>query len=111
MSASSRQCFIRGNGRDFIGVEMPPAIINSVQRRATESFDGTASPAPEVGDDAMYVEDISQPRVIFSMGSILIDVQAEYTKTPDRNTMVTLASRVRDILAEANSISCCRASP
>ena len=64
---------------------------------------GTASPAPEVGDDAMYVETISQPHVIFSTWPILIDVFAEnYENTPDKNTMISLATRVQEILIEAN---------
>lgn len=102
MSATSRKCSIRGKGGDYIGVEIPPAMISSIERHATESFGGTASPAPELGDDAMYVDNISKPRVIFSMGPILIDVHADYTITPDRKTMVALGTRVRDILGEAN---------
>lgn len=103
MSARSKNCVIRGKDGGFIGVEIPPAFVKSVELHATESYDGTASQAPAVSDDAVFVETISQPHLIFSMGPILIDVNAEYyADKPDRDTMVELAMRVRDILLEAN---------
>lgn len=103
MSASSRQCFVRGKDGGFIGIEILPAIVSSIEAYADESFDATATEAPEIGPDAMYVEHVSQPRMIFSMGSLLIDVYAEYyAKTPDRDTMVALAARVRDFLPDEN---------
>lgn len=103
MSASSRECVVRGADGSFIGVSMPPAFIKSVEQHATQSYDGTASPAPEVGNDAMFVDRISQPHLIFTVGPTMIDVYAEHDATPPkRATMVTLATRVRDILVDAN---------
>ena len=87
----------------YVNVNLVPAFIKSTEQHANKSFEGTASPVPEVGDDAMYVETISQPHVIFSTGPILIDVFAEnYESPPDKNTMISLATRVQEILIEAN---------
>lgn len=103
MSARSSKCAIRGKGGDFLAVDMVPAMIKSIEQHATQSFEGSASPVPELGDDAMYVQHTSQPRVIFRMDSILIDVHVEnYEKTPDRTTMVSLATRVKEILTNFN---------
>ena len=67
-----------------------------------QSVDAPASPAPELGPDAMFVAGKLQPHVVFAMGPVVIDVDAENIETPSRETMITLATRVRDILAAAN---------
>jgi len=67
-----------------------------------KGFDAAASPAPELGPEAMFVDGKLQPHVVFAMGPLVIDVDAENLQTPSRETMIRLATRVRDILAEAN---------
>lgn len=60
LSAGGMKCAVRGKGGDFIGIEVLPAMINS------------------------------------------IEPYAECTDTPSRETMITLATRVREVLIEAN---------
>lgn len=101
MSPTSRKCFIRGSGGDFIGVESLPALVKSIEAYA-ESFDGSSSAVPNLGSDAVFIDDVSQPHVAFRMGSRIINVSAEYIEKPDQDTMVTLATRVHEILEIVN---------
>lgn len=101
LSAGGSKCAIRGKGGDFIGVAMLPAMVNSIEQYV-EAFDAPASPVPELGDDAMYGGSVSQPHVVFRMDPLIIAVNAENVETPSRETMITLATRVREILTGAN---------
>jgi hypothetical protein len=51
----------------------------------------------------VFIEGQIQPHVVFSMGSLIIDVDAENIDKPSRETMIELATRVREILTAANS--------
>jgi len=103
LSVLRSECVVRGEDGAFARVSLLPAIVRSVAMQVG-SYDGEATPAPELGDDAMFVEGTTgQPHVIFAMGPLFIDVDAENIETPSRETMIELAVRVREILTEANS--------
>jgi len=40
--------------------------------------------------------------VVFPLGGLIVDVDAEHVETPGRETMIRLALRVRELLVEAN---------
>lgn len=90
------ECVVRGKGGAFARVELLPAIVSSVAAH-TSSFEGEASPAPALGPDAMFVDGGIQPHVIFAIGHLFIDVNAENVVTPSREAMIKLALRVREI--------------
>lgn len=102
LSVMSSECVVRGAGGSFARVSLLPALVPSVALHV-QSFDAEASAAPELGPDAMFVDDALQPHVAFAMGPLFIDVDAEHVETPSRETMIALALRVREILTEANS--------
>jgi hypothetical protein len=68
-------------------------------------FDAEASPATELGHDAVFIDGQVQPHVVFSMGSLIIDVDAENIEMPSRETIVELATRVREILYRGQLLS------
>ncbi len=96
------ECIVKGARVAFARVKLQPAMAPSAEAVAKQSYDGDATPAPELGDDAWFVDDGLQPHVIFAMGPLVLDVSAESEQTPDRGTMIELALRIRDILREAN---------
>lgn len=96
------ECIVKGSRIAFARVKLQPTLVQSAEALATQSYDGEASPAPELGDGAWYVADGLQPHVIFPMGKMILDVDAENEDTPSRETMIKLALRVREILQEAN---------
>jgi hypothetical protein len=99
-AAMGLECIVRSGRVGFARVtQVTPGL--TVAMRA-QSIDAAASPAPELGPDAMFVAGKLQPHVVFTMGPVVIDVDAENIETPSRETMIALATRVRDILAEAN---------
>jgi len=98
----SSECIVHGKDFAFARVTLLPAMVPSIAMHV-ESFDTEASPAPELGEDAMFVDGALQPHVVFSIGGLFLDVDAENVETPSRETMIELALRVRDILTEANS--------
>jgi hypothetical protein len=102
LAVSRSECVIRGQGGNFARVALLPALVSSIQPYAESSFDAPASPAPELGADAMFVDGVSQPHVVFSMGRLFIDVNAENLEKPSREKMIAFATRVREILSEAN---------
>lgn len=95
------ECIVRGRDTGFVRVAVAPAITGSVAMHV-RAFDAETSPAPEVAPDAVFVDVSLQPHVVFSMGALIIDVDAEAIEAPNRQTMIALATRVREILAEAN---------
>lgn len=102
LSMSRSECVVRGLGGDFLRVKLQPAMVPSAEAVATMSYDGEASPAPELGAEAWYVDDY-QPHVIFPVGGLILDVASENATAPDRATMIELATRVRELLRNANS--------
>lgn len=96
------ECILRGTDHGFVSVALPPAVIRSVSMHV-DGFDAETSPAPELGPEAVFVDATLQPHVVFMLGPLIIDVGAESRETPSRETMIELATRVREILAEANS--------
>jgi hypothetical protein len=102
LSVMSSECIVHGKDFAFARVTLLPAMVPSIAMHV-ESFDTEASPAPELGEDAMFVDGALQPHVVFSIGGLFLDVDAENVETPSRETMIELALRIRDILTEANS--------
>lgn len=96
------ECIVHGDHGAFARVSLAPAFTRSIQMHIG-GFDAESSAAPELGPDAMFVDGRLQPHVVFSMGKLIIDVDAENIETPSRETMIELATRVREILTEANS--------
>lgn len=96
------ECVIHGDeGGTFARVSLLPALMSSVAQ-AVQRYEGEAVAVTEVTPDAMFVDVPGQPHVIFSMGPLLIDVDAENVEVPSRTTMVDLARRVHAILTDAN---------
>jgi hypothetical protein len=79
-----------------------PALVPSVAMHVG-SYEGEVSPVPELGDDARFIAVAGQPHVLFSLGRLIVDVDASHEPTPSREAMVALAKRVREILVAANS--------
>ena len=102
LSVLGSECSIHGDFGAFARVSLAPAIQQSVAMHV-RGFDAEAQPAPELGPDAVFVDVNLQPHVVFSMGPLIIDVDASNVETPSRETMIELALRVREILTEANS--------
>lgn len=94
------ECFIRGR-YSHVSVELAPAINSSVAMQV-RGYDAETSVVPELGNDAMFVDARSQPHVVFSLGNLIVDVGAEGTDKPTRETMTGLATRVRELLVAAN---------
>jgi len=97
------ECFVRGMDFGFIRVAISPAVMRSVSM-AAGGFDAPPTPAPELGDDAVFVDAGSQAHIFFTMGGLIIDVGAE-SESPgklDRETMIELAARIRELLQAAN---------
>jgi hypothetical protein len=95
-----RQCFIRGE-YSHVSIELAPAVYRSILMQGG-GYDADTSPASELGDHAIFVDAQSQPHVVFPLGDLFIDVGAEATDKPTRETMIELAMRVRELLVAAN---------
>lgn len=95
------QCSVRGTDFGFVSLEVPPAIMSSIAMYA-RGFDGETNPVPALGEDAVFVDAGLQPHIVFELGGLIIDVGAEAGGTPSRETMIDLATRIRDLLVEAN---------
>lgn len=102
ISAFSGECALYGDHGAFVRVSRAPSVEPSVAFHVS-GFEADVSPAPQLGPDAVFVDDRRQPHVVFSIGPLIIDVDAKNVETPSRETMIELASRVREILVEANS--------
>lgn len=102
LSAIPGECIVHAEDIGFARVTLPPAAMRSIAMYVG-GFDAEASPAPELGSDAVFIDASMQPHVVFSMGPLIIDVDAESIDTPSRETMIELARRVREILTAANS--------
>lgn len=102
LSAITGECIVHAEEIGFARVSLAPAIVPSIAMYA-EGFDAEAKPAPELGSNAVFIDAPMQPHVVFSMGSLIIDVDAENIEKPSRETMIELATRVREILMQANS--------
>jgi hypothetical protein len=96
------ECVIRGEYVAFIRVAVAPAFTPSITMHAG-GYEGKASPAPELGSGAVFIEDGIQPHVVFAMDQLIIDVDAENIDTPYRDTTINLAARIREILSASNS--------
>jgi hypothetical protein len=101
LSGPGSECIVHGE-YSFARVTLLPAFTRSIAMHA-QGFDAEASAAPELGADALFIDGALQPHVVFSMGELFIDVDAENIEKPSRQTMIELATRVREILREANS--------
>lgn len=99
------ECMINGvEGGDFARVQLArgPESTPAMYR---EKYEAPASSAPELGDEAVFIDDWNQPRVLFLLGGLIIDVDAAllYEGPPSRDTMIAFAQRVAEILMEENS--------
>ena len=56
----------------------------------------------ELGEHGWYISDAHLRRVVFTMGTLIIQVQAECNSRPDQAAMVSVSAKIRDILAQAN---------
>lgn len=97
------ECIVRGEDAGFARVTLVPAFTRRSIQMYIGGFDAETSPAAELGPDALFVHSNLQPHVVFPMGELIIDVEAENLEAPSRETMIELARRVREILTEANS--------
>jgi hypothetical protein len=95
------ECIIRGTRFGVVRVSLAPAVIRSIAMQVS-SYEADAVPAPELGEQAMLVDVSLQPHVVFPLGGLIVDVDAENVETPDHATMIALALRVRELLAAAN---------
>lgn len=101
LSVLSGECIVHGADAGFARVTLAPAVMPSVSMYV-EGFDAPVGPAPELGPEARFVDAPLQPHVVFTMGRLILDVDAENIETPSRDTMIELATRVREILVQAN---------
>ncbi len=108
---SSNECNIRGLEASFVRVQIGSSFDGTVEPYV-ESIDSDGlivSKAIEVSRDAVYATDGYQPHVVFSLGDrLVIDVNAEVeqpdlARDPGYDPMIALATRVRELLIEANS--------
>lgn len=105
----SRECNIRGSEPgDFARVQLVPNFTPSIAVHV-EGYEGSPTAAPELGDEAVFVESGVQPHVVFLLGDLIIDVDAEVIDyetgmtAPSREVMTAYALRVRELLAAANA--------
>lgn len=98
---SESECSIEGEFGAFARVVLVPAFEPSIEFHVS-GMDAEASSLPQLGQNAVFVDVNLQPHVVFSMGSLIIDVDASNVETPSRGTMIELASRVREILRNTN---------
>lgn len=98
------ECFVRAMDFGWIRVAIPPAMIRTIGMQA-EGYESPSSPAPELGENAVFVNAQLQPHVIFELLGQIIDVGVEHAGTgaPDRATVIAVAEMVRDALRGANS--------
>lgn len=101
ISAFSGECALYGDHGAFVRVSRAPSVEPSIAFHVS-GLEADVSSAPQLGPDAVFVDDRRQPHVVFSIGPLIIDVDAKNVETPSRETMIQLASRVREILVEAN---------
>ena len=95
-----RQCFIRGE-YSHVSIELAPAVYRSILMQGG-AYDADTSPAPELGNHALFIDALRQPHVVFPLGDLFINVGAEASEKPTRETMIQLATRVRELLVAAN---------
>jgi hypothetical protein len=96
------ECFVRGRPVGFVSVALAPAVIQSVAMQAS-GYEAQATPASDLGEGAVLIQDRMQPHVIFTMLGQVIDVGAELEQgTPNTAAMIEAAKRVREALATAN---------
>jgi hypothetical protein len=108
-------CFLEGmDFSGFASIALAPAFVPSIEFQA-RGYEGEKTPAPELGDGAVYVEDLEgsrQPHVVFSMGEAIVDVGAAFEVMTDdgqivsklnRDVMIEYALRVKELRTEANA--------
>ena len=96
------KCVFKGVERgSWLKVELMPAFLKPSQLRP-EAFDAPATSIPELGEHGWYISDDYLRRVIFTMGPLILSVEAESDPRPDRTEMLAVSRRVMDILVEAN---------
>lgn len=94
----SSECRFNLGRAGFLKVERAPAATPSVAAWAS-SHDAQSSPAPEVGRDAVFVDDPLQPHVVFAYGDRVWDVGGEYDEgTPPRDALIRTARIVQGLL-------------
>lgn len=102
VEAMAGECHVRGQDAAFVQVILAPAIVPSVAMQAS-GYDTPAVAAPELGEQAVVVEDPVQPRAIFRVRGQIIDVGIENSgHPPDAATIRQAGSMVRDALEKAN---------
>ncbi|HKK07618.1 MAG TPA: hypothetical protein VKA44_01900 [Gemmatimonadota bacterium] len=102
VAVSRSECIVRGTDGGFVRVSLAPAATPSIALHV-EGYDSPVSPAPGLGSDAVFVDVSGQPHVVFRLGSLILDVDAESSPAPDRESMLSLGAAVKGILADANS--------
>ncbi len=101
-TAGRFMCILHGVEQgDQLTVEVMPAFL-TVNQLQPDNFDAPASRVPELGEHGWYVSDDYLRRTYFTMGSLILTVEAVSTPRPDKSQMVAVSKRVNDILAEAN---------
>jgi hypothetical protein len=96
------ECFIRGEDAAFVGIQLAPAIVPSVDMQAS-GYDAESTPAPDLGREAVFIGDQLQPHVIFRLMGHIIDVGIEQSMgSPDEATMIEAGKLIRDALSAAN---------
>jgi len=97
------ECFIRGaNSSDLASVKLVGNFVPSIDFYV-EGYEGVRLPAPELGDGAVFIGDGFQPRVVFPLGDLIIDVGANVEgDSLTQDVMIAYALRVKELLVEAN---------
>lgn len=105
----SDECNIRGSEPgNFARVQLVPNFTPSILFHI-EGYEGLKMPAPELGAEAVSIENDFQPDVVLLLGDFIIDVDAEVIDyetgltAPPSDAMIAYAARVRDLLTEANA--------
>lgn len=102
IAAGARECFVRGDGGAFVMVALAPDAVPSVAEHAS-GYPGRATPAPELGESAVAVEDATQPHVVFELDGHIVDVGIENFDDPaDRPRVIEAGRMVRQALGRAN---------
>jgi hypothetical protein len=101
-AASRLRCVLRGvESGAWLRVEVQPAFIKPEQLQP-DVFDAPATQVPELGKHGWYISDQFLRRVVFAMGPLVLQIEAESNNRPDEAAMVAVSAKIRDILAQAN---------
>ena len=94
-------CAIRGTSAEAIFIEVAPAFNRSIEMVA-DGYDGKKSPAEGLGPGAVFVDVPSQPRAVFAMGPLFLNIGVDNVRGTSRDTTLEVAVRIREILGSAN---------